>query len=307
MFRNRLRKNARHLRKWAAREQVTCYRLYDRDIPEVPVVVDWYEGRVHVAEFERNAPEGTSEDPVWFETMAATAAEVMDVPLDRTFLKVRRRQAGTSQYQRFGTVGARFIVSEGGLRFVVNLSDYLDTGLFLDHRMTRARVRDEARGARMLNLFAYTGSFSVYAAAGGAESTTTVDMSNTYLEWAEENLALNGFQPPAHRIERHDALGFLEDGPRDSGRFDLIVLDPPTFSNSKKMAGTFDVQRDHLTLVEQALRFLAPGGVLWFSTNMRRFHPDLDVLSRGAAVEMTAKTVPPDFAQHRPHRVWRIG
>lgn len=307
-FRNRLLKNARHLRKWARRSGVSCYRLYDQDIPEVPLVVDWYEGRLHVATLER-----PDEHPAaWLDRMVESAREALEVPPDAAFVKRRERQRtaeGPRQYEKLGHEGRRFVVSEGGLRFLVNLSDYLDTGLFLDHRQTRALVRAEAAGKRFLNLFAYTGSFTVYAAAAGA-ATTTVDLSNTYLDWARDNLRLNELAGPhksltQHDFVRDDVFGFLDGARRRGSLYDLVVLDPPTFSNSKKMDRTLDLRRDHPALLADVLSVMPPGGVLWFSTNARKFR--LDPGGLPAEIEdVTARTVPPDFERRRPHRCWRL-
>ena len=299
MLANRLVKVARHRRKWARRADVACYRLYDRDIPEIPLIIDWYDGRLYVAEYVRGEPLAD------LDALADAAAAALGLTPDDVWCRQRERQRGARQYERVGEQGAWFVVPEGGLKFRVNLSDYLDTGLFLDHRQLRARVRDEAAGKRVLNLFAYTGSFTVYAAAGGAQATVTVDLSRTYLEWAGANLALNGFEGPAHEGVQADARVWLAEARDRRAQFDLIVLDPPTFSNSKRMDGTLDVQRDHRELVGDALALLSPGGVLYFSTNHRRFQPDWGGL--GAEVsEITAETVPPDFDRRRPHQSFRL-
>ena len=203
---------------------ITCYRLYEQDIPEVPLVVDRYEDYLHIAEFSRPTDHTPAEHADWLDLMQRTAAEVMEVPLDHVFLKKRERQRGTAQYERLGTEQHLLVAHEGGLQFEVNLSDYLDTGLFLDHRITRGMVRDLAAGKRFLNLFAYTGSFTVYAAAGGAASTVTVDLSNTYLDWAQRNMARNGFQGPDHEFVRDDAMHFLQGRGRRAA-FDLAVVD----------------------------------------------------------------------------------
>lgn len=310
MFANRLVKNARHRRKWARRTGVTCYRLYDRDIPELPLIVDLYDGALHVAEFAGRTRQADL-DPDWLDTLCGAAAAALDVPESAVYIKVRDRQRGSSQYGQFGADGAVRVITEGGLRFEVNLSDYLDTGLFLDHRQTRAMVGAEARGRRMLNLYAYTGSFSVYAAANGAASTTTVDLSNTYLDWSAANLALNGFgaDDPRHRRVRADTARFLADAASRGERYDLVVLDPPTFSNSKGMDGTLDTQRDHAELLRATRAVCAAGAVVYFSTNRRRFTLDpLLVPGRiwSQVTEITARTVPPDFAAQRPHRCWRL-
>ena len=224
IFRARLAKRARHLRRWPTKMGITCYRLYEQDIPEVPLVVDRYEDYLHVAEFARPTDHTLAEHADWLDLMRQTAAEVLDVPLEHVFLKRRQRQRGTAQYERLGTRQHLLAAHEGGLQFEVNLSDYLDTGLFLDHRLTRGLVRGLAAGKRFLNLFAYTGSFSVYAAAGGAASTVTVDLSNTYLDWARRNMAGNGFQGPDHEFVRDDAMHFLQGRGRQAA-FDLAVVD----------------------------------------------------------------------------------
>lgn len=305
-FANRLRKNAKHLARWAEREGVTCYRLYDADLPEYNVAVDLYEKWVHVQEYER-PPEI---DPSVAERRVREVMQVIPGvlgvrPADLS-LKVRRRQRGAGQYEKLGESGELREVHEGGLRFLVNLSDYLDTGLFLDHRLVRKRVGELAQGRRVLNLFAYTGTATVYAARGGAASTTTVDLSNTYLEWARRNLALNGFHGRRHELIRADVLEFLRAEQRS---WDLIFCDPPTFSRSKAMTGTFDVQRDHLPLLEEVAARLAPGGTIVFSTNLRRFKLDEEGLGRLGlkAEDLTRATLPPDFARNpRIHRVFRL-
>ncbi|MFW6154309.1 MAG: bifunctional 23S rRNA (guanine(2069)-N(7))-methyltransferase RlmK/23S rRNA (guanine(2445)-N(2))-methyltransferase RlmL [Planctomycetota bacterium] len=305
VFANRLRKMARHRRRWPNRG-ITCYRLYDRDIPEVPLAVDRYEEYVHVAEYERPHDRTPAEHADWLDMLMDVIAEVLEVPREHVFLKHRRRQRGSAQYERVAERGRIVTVHEGGLTFEVNLSDYLDTGLFLDHRLTRARVREEAAGKRMVNLFAYTGAFSVYAAAGGAASTTTVDLSKTYLDWARRNMALNGVSPgPAHRFVQADAMAFLADhAPGD--HYDLAVIDPPTFSNSKRTEGVFDVQRDHAPLLAAAARLMPPGGVIYFSTNARRFKLDEPALPGLEIQDITRRTVPDDFRNARVHRCWRM-
>jgi len=291
MLANRLRKNARHRRRWARRCGVECYRIYDRDIPEIQLTVDWYGGRVCVWSWADDAEE-----------LVEAVGPALEVPPEGVFVKRRARQRGTAQYERVGGARERVEVAEGGLRFLVNLRDYLDTGLFLDQRQTRAMVREEARGSRMLNLFAYTGAFSVYGAAGGAGSTCTVDLSRTYLDWATENMALNGFEGGQHRFERGDVSSWLAQAPRES--FDLVIVDPPTFSNSKRMRGTWDINRDHVGLLEDVLRVTVAGGVVYFSSNARRFR--LGEVRGAEVAEITDRTVPPDFKQRRPHRCWRL-
>ncbi len=304
LFANRLRKMARHLRRWPGRG-ITCYRLYDRDIPEVPLAVDVYEGRLHIAEYDRPHDRTPAEHADWLDLMAKTAAEITDVPPERVYLKRRRRQKGTAQYGKVADTAAVCMVHEGGLTFEVNLSDYLDTGLFLDHRNTRGMVRDESAGKRMLNLFGYTGAFSVYAADGGAAETTTVDLSRTYLEWARRNLAANGFDKPVHRLQRCDAMEFLRrHAPGE--HYDLAVIDPPTFSNSKRTEEVFDVQRRYTELLLAAAKLMSPGGVIYFSTNFRRFKLDPAAVGPLTIREISRQTVPDDFRNKRIHRCWRM-
>ena len=307
MFANRLRKNQKHLRSWLSREGVHCYRLYDADLPEYAVAVDVYEDRVHVQEY---APPKTV-DPVRarrrLREVLAVIPEVLGVSPDHVVLKVRMPQKGPDQYRKLDDQGRFFEVTEGGLRFLVNLTDYLDTGLFLDHRPTRALIRDAAQGKRFLNLFAYTGSASVYAAAGGAATTTTVDLSPTYLDWARRNLDLNGFSGPEHSFVRADCLEWLASGSGKAGGYDLIFMDAPTFSNSKSMDETLDIQRDHAQLVRAAARLLAKDGVLLFSTNFRRFKLDPGLEEEFAIEDITKQTLPPDFSRNpRIHRCFRI-
>jgi 23S rRNA (guanine2445-N2)-methyltransferase / 23S rRNA (guanine2069-N7)-methyltransferase len=303
-FANRLNKLARHLRKWPSRG-ITCYRLYERDIPEIPLVVDRYDDALHIAEFERPHERTAAEHADWLDLMVRTAAEALDVPRELAFLKHRERQRGDSQYERVSEERAEKIVHEGGLKFLVNLSDYLDTGLFLDHRITRGMVRDQSAGKRVLNLFAYTGSFTVYAAAGGAASTTTVDLSANYLDWAQENLRLNGLYGSQHRFVRDDSLEFLDQlGPKDT--FDLTIVDPPTFSNSKRLDYDWDVQRDHVLLLNKLISRMATGGVIYFSNNSRRFKLAEEEIHGVRIREISKQTVPEDFRNKRIHRCWRM-
>ncbi|MFP4052985.1 MAG: bifunctional 23S rRNA (guanine(2069)-N(7))-methyltransferase RlmK/23S rRNA (guanine(2445)-N(2))-methyltransferase RlmL [Phycisphaerae bacterium] len=305
-FGNRLAKTARHLRKWP-RRGITCFRLYDRDIPEVPLAVDRYEDALHIAEYSRPHDRTPARHADWLDLMADRAAEVLEVDPAKVFLKTRRRQKGLSQYERVNDVGHEKVVQEGGLRFRVNLSDYLDTGLFLDHRLTRGMFRDDARGKRVLNLFCYTGGFTVYAADGGAAETVSVDLSNTYLDWAAENLRLNGLADDRHRLERADAMGFVE-GLDERELFDLAIVDPPTFSNSKATEQDWDVQAGHAELLTRLERHMSPGGVIYFSTNFRRFKLERETLE-AAGLEVrniTRQTIPEDFRNQRIHSCWRL-
>lgn len=304
-FANRLRKRARHLRRWPTKRGITCYRLYERDIPEVPLVVDRYEDALHIAEFERPHERTAAQHADWLDLMVRTAGEVLEVPRELIFLKHRAPQRGMSQYTRFAEEGVTRVVQESGLKFLVNLSDYLDTGLFLDHRITRGMVRDAAAGKNFLNLFAYTGAFTVYAAAGGALQTTSVDLSANYLDWAAENLRLNGFGGDKHRLTREDARGFLASMDREE-KYDLAVVDPPTFSNSKRLDDDWDIQRDHAALLMPLIEHMTPGGVIYFSTNSRRFKLDEAALSGVTIRDITRQTIPEDFRNQRIHRCSRM-
>jgi 23S rRNA (guanine2445-N2)-methyltransferase / 23S rRNA (guanine2069-N7)-methyltransferase len=303
MLTDRLAKNRRQLGKWARKGGVTCWRHYDRDIPDVPVTIDEYAGALVVADVRR-AGVDQQLDEGWFDTVleAIEAATPGAALFTRARRRMRDRHATGAQYQRQDDAGAWREVGEAGRRFHVNLSDYLDTGLFLDHRITRGEVAAEARDRRVLNLFCYTGSFTVYAATAGAASSVSVDLSNTYLDWAADNLARNQIDGGRHVLERADVLAWL--GAYRGPRFDVIVVDPPTFSNSKKMRGSFDVLRDHVALLAGVARVAAPGARLWFSTNHRKFRLDPRALPRWSPVEQTAHTVPPDFGYSRPHRSW---
>ena len=304
MFANRLRRKARHMRRWPSRG-VTCYRVYNRDIPEIPLAVDLYEGRVHVAEYDRPHDRTIAEHADWLDLMIGTIAGVLEVPREDIHLKRRRKQKGPDQYDKVSDARNVFNVREGGLVFEVNLSDYLDTGLFLDHRITREMVRQESSGKRMLNLFAYTGAFSVYAADGGAASTTTVDRSNTYLAWARRNMVANGLEGPQHRFERADAMEFVRSR-RGGEHYDLAVVDPPTFSNSKEFPGAFDVQRHYGQLLPATARLMPAGGVIYFSTNFRQFKFEPAALPGLEALDISRQTVPEDFRNQRIHRCWRL-
>jgi len=307
MFANRLRKNLRHLGKWARRSDVTCYRVYDADLPEYAVAIDLYEGWAHVQEYAAPASVKADLAAGRLRDVMVVTPEVLSIPPAQVVLKVRRRQRGPAQYERHADSGRFHTVHESGLAFLVNLTDYLDTGLFLDHRPIRSLIRDLAAGKRFLNLFAYTGSATVYAAAGGAAATTTVDMSGVYLEWARRNMSLNEYSAsPSHRFVQEDCLPWIDKHPRD--RFDLIFLDPPTFSNSKRMGErTFEVQRDHVSLLRAAARLLAPDGTLLFSNNFRQFRMDRAALPELDIHDTTEATIPPDFQRNpRIHTCWRI-
>lgn len=303
MFANRLQKNLKVLGKWAKKAGIECYRLYDADMPEYALAVDMYRDWVHVQEYA--APRSIDPEKAKARLLDALAAipQALDMDPARVVIKRRERQAGKKQYERHNQQGQFMEVAEGGVKLLVNLTDYLDTGLFLDHRPMRVRLQKEAAGKRFLNLFCYTATATVHAAKGGARTTTSVDLSKTYLDWARRNLALNGFSEK-NRLEQSDVMEWLA---RDNGEYDLIFIDPPTFSNSKRMEGVFDVQRDHVHLLDLAMARLAKGGVLYFSNNFRKFQLDEVLAQRYSVEEVSAQTLDPDFARNaKIHRAWRL-
>ena len=303
MFANRLQKNLKTLGKWARREGIDCYRVYDADMPEYAMAIDLYHDWVHVQEYA--APKSIDPEKASARLYDALAAipQALNIDKSRVIIKRRERQSGTRQYERQSAQGQFTQVQEGGVQLLVNLTDYLDTGLFLDHRPMRLRIQKEAAGKRFLNLFCYTATASVHAAKGGARSTTSVDLSKTYLDWARRNLSLNGFSDK-NRLEQGDVMAWLQ-ASRDE--YDLIFIDPPTFSNSKRMEGVFDVQRDHVELLDLAVARLAAGGVVYFSNNFRKFQLDANLAERYAVEEITAQTVDQDFARNgKIHRAWKI-
>jgi 23S rRNA (guanine2445-N2)-methyltransferase / 23S rRNA (guanine2069-N7)-methyltransferase len=303
MFANRLQKNLKQMGKWVRREGIDCYRVYDADMPEYSLAIDLYHDWVHVQEYA--APKSIDPEKASARLFDALAAipQALGIDKSRVVIKRRERQSGTRQYERQSAQGQFLEVGEGGIKLLVNLTDYLDTGLFLDHRPMRMRIQREAEGKRFLNLYCYTATASVHAAKGGARSTTSVDLSRTYLDWARRNLSLNGFSDK-NRLEQSDVMVWLE-ASRDE--YDLIFIDPPTFSNSKRMEGVFDVQRDQVQLIDLAMARLAPGGVLYFSNNFRKFVLEENLAERYAVEEITAQTVDPDFARNsKIHRAWKI-
>ena len=306
MFYNRLLKVFRHRSKQAKRMGVSCYRLYDKDLPEFPVTIDLYGDQVCLSEYKAKHTLTEEEYLDWQDGTIKVIAEVLQIQEEQMYTKERRRIIGRrTQYQKTGEEQVFFEVMENGLKFQVNLSDYLDTGLFLDHRITRKMVCDEAEGKRVLNLFAYTGSFSVYAAAGGATEVTTVDLSNTYTNWGRRNMELNGFtDPDRYRFVVADVKQYLPTLADMS--VDVVIMDPPTFSNSKKMKDILDIQQDHVELINQALRVLQPGGVLYFSNNATRFRLDRDALQASDVKEITRITTPFDFEGKLKRWCWRM-
>lgn len=305
-FANRLGKNAKHYLKWARRHNIEAWRLYDRDIPQFPFAIDVYGGQIHLQEYDTGWLMQPEEYETWLsEVLEAVSFITGFAPAD-IHLKRRERQKGTQQYEKTGKAGADFIVHEHGRRFWVNLEKYLDTGLFLDHRNTRQRVGEMAAGKRFLNLFAYTGSFSVYAATGGAAASETVDLSNTYLDWARRNFELNGIDEARHQIVRADVFQYLQAAAQAGKTFDLIVMDPPSFSNSKKMLDILDIQRDHQKLIDGAMALLASDGLLFFSNNLRSFALDEAVAQKYAVKDISKQSVPEDFRNKKIHQCWEI-
>lgn len=295
-FRNRLHKVWKHFHKLARRQEVTCFRFYDHDLPEAPFAIEWLEGKVHAAEYKRRHGMDEETHAQWLAECKKLISEVLELPIEHLFLKQRQRKAGRQgQYEKFSEERVEHIVHEGGLSFILNLTDYLDTGLFLDHRVTRGMVREVAAGKRVLNLFCYTGSFSVYAAHGKAASVASVDMSKTYINWAKRNMLYNKlYQESRHQFVHADVLDWLQDQKANS--YDLIICDPPTFSNSKRMEQEWDVQRDHVMLLEQLLYILSPGGTIYFSNNYRDFQLDEAAIPATSIRNITAATTPFDFA-----------
>ncbi|MDR1174976.1 MAG: class I SAM-dependent methyltransferase [Treponema sp.] len=296
MLANRLAKRQKHLKKWARRNGTDAYRLYDRDIPEIPLRIDLYACLVSLSLYERPYEKDEAEEDLWLEAMCEAAAGALGIEREAICTRRRKRQRGTAQYEHVSRAAREVIVREGGLRFRVNLSDYLDSGLFPDRRRLRARIREEAAGKKVLNLFCYTGGFSVYAASGGAASVDSVDLSSPYLEWTRVNFTLNALNPG--NLVRADVLLFMEDAKRTRKTWDIIILDPPAFSNSKRMRGTIDLGRDHGELIKSCLSLLSPGGTLYFSANTKGFKLNAQVPGTGIE-DITEKMRDEDFRGKR--------
>jgi 23S rRNA (guanine2445-N2)-methyltransferase / 23S rRNA (guanine2069-N7)-methyltransferase len=304
MFENRIRKNLRRLKNRLKRENIHCYRLYDRDLPEYAVAIDRYEDFLHVQEYEAPRSVDPRKAKERLNDILVKLPEILEIPKNQVFLKVRSHQRGDSQYPKLGSERVFHQVREGGLKFLVNFVDYLDTGLFLDHRTTRQIIGEMVRGKSFLNLFSYTGTATVYAAKGGAKSTVSVDTSETYLDWARRNLALNGYAEYRHTFVQADCLSWMD---AENRKYDVIYLDPPTFSNSKKLKRDFEVQRDHVELIRRAVRLLDKNGVLIFANNFRRFRLDSAALNHLKIVDMTRETLPFDFYRSPGiHHCWEI-
>jgi len=307
MFANRFKKNLKHMAKWAKKNDIDCYRVYDADLPDYAVAIDLYGDAVHVQEYAPPKQIDPEKAVQRLKDVMHVLPLLLDIPASKVVLKLRQKQRGHQQYEAQGAQNQRFKVTESGLQFLVNLTDYLDTGLFIDHRITRQKVASLAAGRDFLNLFAYTGSASVYAAMGGAKTTATLDMSNTYLSWAEDNMALNGFKGDAHRYIRANCLEWLQAAQQEKQRYGLIFLDPPTFSNSSRMEGVFDIQRDHVALIQMAAALLTEDGQLIFSTNRRDFKMDATALSALELKDIRHDTLPLDFKRNaKIHACWLI-
>ncbi len=329
-FSNRLQKKYKHLKKWAKRNQITCFRLYDNDIPEIPVVLDIYQSEssahlesnlfAYIALYERPYEKDEKEEDEWFLAIINATSTTLQIPPEHIFTKTRKKQRGLSQYEKTAKTNATIPIQECGMQFTANLSDYLDTGLFFDHRPLRNIIKNECCGKSVLNLFCYTGSFSVYAACGGARSVTSVDLSKTYLKWAEEhllqnvsNIYANGkpFDKSNYRYIHSDVIQFLinkcTEKANTQNRWDIIILDPPTFSNSKRATNVLDINQDWAKIVNACFDLLNPEGVLYFSTNSKGLKFDSTLVNLQAQIrDITTLTIPEDFKDKKPHRCWKI-
>jgi len=304
MFINRLKKNYKHLKKWARKNNISCYRVYDADIPQYAVAIDIYAHWVHVQEYQ--APKTVDKNKAFqrINDVIDVVADTLETKQDYVVLKTRKKQGGSAQYEKLDKKNHRSIVKENGLKFYINMYDYIDTGLFLDHRKTREIIKQLAPGRSFLNLFAYTGSVTVYAAAGGAKTTTTVDMSNTYLDWAQDNLSLNDFVGDKHHFERDDCLVWLDNAVKEKKKYQLIFIDPPTFSNSKKMTTALDINRDYAKLLNNCVELLSDDGVILFSTNAKGFKLDESLLHDCFIKDITSITTSEDFRRKPLHKCW---
>lgn len=307
-FANRLQKNISNLKKQALRDNVSCLRLYDADLPDFNVAVDLYDDNLHVQEYAPPKIIDPEKAKSRFNLALTAIRQVMGLPREKVFIKTRAKQKGQTQYEKQSEASKRFIVQEGNIRVYVNLTDYLDTGLFLDHRPMRLRIAAESKGKHILNLYSYTSTVSLHAAMAGAASTTSVDLSNTYLNWSKQNFALNGLTvdhpDQQHQFFEADVFEWLKEGHE---MYDLIFIDPPTFSNSKKFQGTFDVQRDHASLIKRAMNRLSNDGTLYFSNNFRQFELDEELSDRFNVEEISPQTIGFDFKRNtKIHRAWKM-
>ncbi len=299
-----LKKNHQEMRRNLEETDTNCFRVYNHNIGIIPWYIDFYDKYVHISSKDDGSDPAMQElEPLLLDDVSS----MLYVPQERIRIKHRPRLGRSDQHEKQAEEQHSLWVREFGLSFLVNLSDYVDTGLFLDHRETRQFVRRGALGTRVLNLFGYTGSFSVNAAAGGASETVTVDLSKTYLSWARENMEKNGFIGEAHSYVEQDARSYLQEAVDRGERYHLVIVDPPSFSNSRKMEGTFDVQRDYVWFIGTALSLIHREGAVLFSTNKSRFHFDPGRLWGAHAEEISRDTIPPDFSgRHKPHRCWIV-
>lgn len=295
MFENRLEKVFKHRSKLARRQNITCYRVYDHDLPEFPFAIEIYEENIYLAEYLRRHGMEDEEHNEWLSACEDVIARILNIDADNIYSRQRNRKFGRlGQYQKLDEQKEFFTVMESGLKFLVNLTDYLDTGLFLDHRITRGMVRTECEGKRILNLFCYTGSFSVYAAAGNASSVTSVDLSKTYLAWAEDNFVINRFKSKEkYHFIHADVKQYLKTLKPNS--FDIVVMDPPTFSNSKRMKDFLKIQKDHVELLNDVLAATTKEGIIYFSTNYTKFQIETDKINAASIKDITKQTTPFDF------------
>ncbi len=305
-FKNSIRKNYRHVRKWAKRTVTNAFRVYDREVGHYPFAIDYYDGRFCVQYFSPNRDESDDPSEELRLEVEQVLQDIFGAPPSMVYWRNRIKREKYEQYEKSGEAKEFFTILEYGIKFKINLLDYLDTGLFLDHRETRRLVASFSKGKRLLNLFAYTCSFSVHAAAAGATFTKSVDMSNTYTAWGEDNFLLNGLSLEHNEVVRADCMKFLDDEIRTKLKYDIIVIDPPTISRSKKMDKMFDVQEDYLFLISKALQLLSPGGEIFFSTNSRKFTFDETQLAGHFVREISEKTFPIDFHKKKIHRCWKI-
>ncbi len=304
MLANRVKKRLRHLQKRFSREGIEVFRLYDWDIPEIRAVVDWYAGRLVVGEYMRR-----QSSPEWLPMMAAAVAKAMGIPMEKVHLKERRAGKKDGQrYKRIDHTDEKFLVSERDLKFLVNPGDFVDTGLFSDHRDTRWMIREMAGGKDFLNLYCYTATFSCYAAKGGARSTLSVDRSETAIHWARENFAVNGIPEESNRLVHADTPDFLKKARRSGDRFDLAVVDPPSYSTTRIRNQSFDIKADHPKLLASVFELMRPDGIVFFSTNHQGFEIQAPSLKASEITEITADTIPEDYIRKRQpiHRCWRI-
>ncbi len=303
-LKNRILKNNKLLKSFLKQHNITCYRIFDWDMPEFPLCIDVYEKNIHISEYKTKHNIKIDEHETWQYQCIETIKEIFNCSDEHIFLKTRHRQNSTEKYGKVNDEKNKHIVHEHGMQFIVNLSDYLDTGLFLDHRNTRLAAKQQAKDKHVLNLFSYTGAFTVYMACGGAASTTTVDLNTTYLNWAKENMKLNGQQGPQHEYIKTDVKEWIVKGPKK--KYDIIILDPPTLSISEQSKTKFDVQNDHVHLINNCLLHMNEGGILYFSNNYRNFVLDKKNITSNNITNITHLSIPQDFRNKKIHQCFKI-